>query len=200
VWSTWGGGRLLAELTPLGIAVLALLNERPMHAYEMYQVLLKRRNDRLVKVKPGSLYHTVERLARHALVEATGTDREGNRPERTTYAITDAGRRALVGRVQAGIETFQYEYPLFPVVLSEAHNLDEEDALGRFRQRVRQLDLALADVEASITGATERQVPEAFWMAADYVRAQLAAEREWLTTLIKRIENEDLAWSHRKSK
>jgi DNA-binding PadR family transcriptional regulator len=36
----------MAELTPLGVAVLALLTEGPMHAYEMYQLLLKRRNDR----------------------------------------------------------------------------------------------------------------------------------------------------------
>lgn len=100
----------MAELTPLAIAVLALLNEGRMHAYEMYQVLLKRRNDRLVKVRPGSLYHTVERLAGQELVEATGTERAGNRPERTTYEITPAGQQALVARVEAGIETYTYEY------------------------------------------------------------------------------------------
>ena len=53
----------MPELTPLAISVLALLNERPMHAYEMYQLLLSRHNNRIVKVRPGSLYHTVERLA-----------------------------------------------------------------------------------------------------------------------------------------
>ncbi|TWD79819.1 PadR family transcriptional regulator [Kribbella amoyensis] len=191
---------MAAELTPLGIAVLALLNERPMHAYEMYQLLIKRRNDQLVKVRPGSLYHTVERLAGHELVEATGTERSGNRPERTTYAITPAGQAALIGRVQAGIETFRYEYPLFPVVLGEAHNLDREDALERFRRRVRELDRRLADAETSIADATERQVPEAFWMAGDYIRTQLAAERDWLVGIVDRIENEDLAWSHRTSR
>ena len=190
----------MRELTPLAIAVLALLNERPMHAYEMYQVLLARKNDQLVKVRPGSLYHTVERLAGHELVHATGTDRSGNRPERTTYAITVEGKQMLAERVQNGIENYQNEYPLFPVVLSEAHNLDIEDALIRFRRRVEQLDAALTEVTTAIAGATERRVPEAFWMAADYNRAQLASERDWLITLIKRIESKDLAWSHRKNK
>ena len=188
----------MAELTPLGIAVLALLDERGMHAYEMYQLLLQRRNDRLLKVKPGSLYHTVERLAGQELVRATGTERAGNRPERTTYEITPAGKRALEERVRTGIEDYAYEYPLFPVVLSEAHNLEPADAAGAFRRRLTALDAELAELDASIAEVTERQVPEQFWVAADYQRAVLAAERDWLATLIHRIESKDLSWQHRK--
>ncbi|MBF6479881.1 PadR family transcriptional regulator, partial [Nocardia cyriacigeorgica] len=33
------GQRTGATVTPLAIAVLALLEERPMHPYEMYQLL-----------------------------------------------------------------------------------------------------------------------------------------------------------------
>ena len=79
-------------LTPLGISALALLAERPMHPYEMYQLLMERSEDRVVKVRPGSLYHTVDRLAGQGYVRATGTGRAGNRPERTTYEITATGR------------------------------------------------------------------------------------------------------------
>jgi DNA-binding PadR family transcriptional regulator len=190
---------MMAELTPLAISVLALLNEEPMHAYEMYQLLLKRRNDRIVKVRPGSLYHTVERLAGQQLVRATGTGRAGNRPERTTYEITPAGQDALARRVETGIETYVYEYPLFPVVLSEAHNLEAEDALLRFRRRVADLDVWLTTVDEAITAARENQVPEPYWMGADYIRTQIASERDWLATLIDRIESKDLPWQHRKN-
>jgi DNA-binding PadR family transcriptional regulator len=190
----------LAELTPLAIAVLALLAERQMHAYEMYQLLLQRRNDRLVKVKPGSLYHTVERLAGQELVRATGTERSGNRPERTTYEITDAGRKALESRVQSGIETYTYEYPLFPVVLSEAHNLETGDVVTRLCRRLCELDLLIDEFEAAIVDVTTRQVPEPYWLAADFNRAVLIAERDWLTTLLQRIESKELSWHHRKSK
>lgn len=81
-------------LTPLGITVLALLFERPMHPYEMYQLLIQRRDDRLVKIRPGSLYHTVDRLERQELVVALGTEREGNRPSAPpTPSPRRAGRR-----------------------------------------------------------------------------------------------------------
>ena len=66
-----------------------------MHPYEMYQLSLQRRDHRLVKIRPGTLYHAVRRLGESGLVAALGTEREGNRPERTTYEITDAGRDQL---------------------------------------------------------------------------------------------------------
>ena len=76
------------SLTPLAVAALALLAEGPTHPYEMYQLASVRRGDQLVKIKPGSLYHTVSRLEKQELLASIGTDREGNRPERTTYEIT----------------------------------------------------------------------------------------------------------------
>ncbi|MFI7066509.1 PadR family transcriptional regulator [Kribbella sp. NPDC050124] len=184
----------MAELTPLAISVLALLNERPMHAYEMYQLLIARQNDRIVKVRPGSLYHTVERLAGQSYVRATGTERAGNRPERTTYEITPDGDEALRRRVETGLEKYVYEYPLFPVVLSEAHNLDVEDALLRFRRRVADLDNWLAELDEAIATARAEGVREPYWLGGAYLQAQLAAERDWLATTIERIESKDLPW------
>ncbi len=188
---------MMAELTPLAISVLALLNERQMHAYEMYQLLIARRNDWIVKVRPGSLYHTVERLAGQDYVRATGTERAGNRPERTTYEITPEGKNALARRVESGLEKYVYEYPLFPVVLSEAHNLDVEDALLRFRRRVADLDDWLAQLDEGLGAARAKGVHEPYWMGGDYIRSQLAAERDWLTKTIERIESKDLPWQPR---
>lgn len=189
----------MAELTPLAISVLALLHENPMHAYEMYQLLISRQNDRIVKVRPGSLYHTVERLAGQQYVRAIGTERAGNRPERTTYEITPAGADALRRRVESGIEKVVYEYPLFPVVLSEAHNLEAEDALLRFRRRVADLDEWLADIDQSLGKARANGVYEPYWIGGAYIRNQLAAERDWLATTIERIESKDLPWQPRKN-
>lgn len=67
------------SLTPLAVSVLSLLSQRPMHPYEMYSVMLERHEDELVKVRPGSLYHTVERLQRDGLVKSLGTDRPTGR-------------------------------------------------------------------------------------------------------------------------
>ena len=47
-----------------------------------------------MRVQRGSLYPAVERLAAAGLIEPAQTAREGRRPERTVYQITEAGREA----------------------------------------------------------------------------------------------------------
>lgn len=187
----------MTELTPLGMAVLALLNERPMHAYEMYQLLMSRQEDRLVKVRLGTVYHTVERLAGQGFVEATGTDRAGNRPERTTYAITSEGDAALRERVSSAIETPVSHYPLFPLALSEAHNLPADETVRLLTRRVELLQEQVDEIDATIEQIRTEDLEEAYWFVADYLRTQAIAERDWLSTIINRIESKDLPWPYR---
>ncbi|WP_235347412.1 PadR family transcriptional regulator [Arthrobacter sp. SPG23] len=125
-----------APLTPLGISALSLLVEEPMHPYEMYQLLMARHEDRLVKVRPGTLYHAVGRLEERGLVETAGTDREGNRPERTTYRITPAGREALTERLQDMLAEPVNEYPSFPLAVAEAYNLPAAVVLDLLDRRL----------------------------------------------------------------
>lgn len=185
------------NITPLGISVLALLNERPMHPYEMYQLLMERHDDRLVKVSPGSVYRTVERLTGDGHAVVTGTERQGNRPERTTYAITDQGREALLGRVREALRTPAEEYSEFALALSEAHNAAPAEVCADLRDRLARLDAESTELTRLIDSASERGVPEAYWIAGRYQRDAAVAERDWIATLIERIENEDLPWPAR---
>lgn len=179
---------------PLAVAALGLLLERPMHPYEMVQLLLARSEDRLVKVRPGSLYHVVDRLHAEGLVRPVGTERAGNRPERTTYAITREGVEAMGEWVRQALGAPAPEYPRFPLALGEAHNLPREDVVRRLRRRLvalRGRDAELAAGE-EIVGA--KPLPERFWLDLPYTRALLAAEIHHLTTLADRIESGDLPW------
>jgi len=184
------------KLTSLGIAVLALLRERPMHPYEMYQLLLERREDFLVKVRPGSLYHTVDRLAEHELVKVVGTERDGGRPERTTYCITPAGVDRLSDAIREVLRTPVNEYPQFPIALSEAHNLPREEVIGLLNERVAQLDGTLAETGRVLKEARDRDVAEAYVLAGHYIRGVHKTEVRMLRRLIKRLETGDLAWPY----
>ncbi|CAN5252129.1 PadR family transcriptional regulator [soil metagenome] len=181
-------------LTPLAVATLALLNEGPMHPYEMYQLLLARHEDRLVKVRPGSLYHTVERLALDELIIATGTEREGNRPERTTYEITALGQESLENRVREVLTTPINEFPQFPWALGEAHNLSLDEVVTALTQHIAELDALIDELIAIIEDVKRREVPEIYWVAADYLRTTRIAERAWLATFITRLESKEIPW------
>ncbi|GAB0105757.1 PadR family transcriptional regulator [Nocardia sp. JMUB6875] len=183
-------------LTQLGMLVLALLEERPMHPYEMYQLMLSRHEDEFVKIKPGSLYHTVARLADQELVAAEGTDRAGNRPERTTYRIRTAGREALRTRVTDLLREPVKEHPAFVSALAEAHNLPVDEVIAALRERVAWIESRLADLLSLRELAAARGVPRRYWVRVDYIRAQGSAEAEWLRGFIAELESGELEWEN----
>ncbi|WP_063047196.1 PadR family transcriptional regulator [Nocardia pseudovaccinii] len=183
------------SVTPLAIAVLALLEERPMHPYEAFQLLIARREDMLVKVRPGSLYHTVTRLADQGLVQAEGVDREGNRPERTTYRITESGRATLRSRIAEILRDPGREYPMFPVGLAEAHNLPATEVLALLRERVDRLAQDLADVDMMSQWAGVHDVPRRYWIVLPYLHATIAAEIAWVHNLISELESGEMEWN-----
>ncbi|UFS93417.1 PadR family transcriptional regulator [Nocardia huaxiensis] len=182
------------QLTPLAIAVLALLEENPMHPYEMYQLLMNRHEDELIKVRPGSLYHTVARLAEQELVLAEGTDRAGNRPERTIYRIRTAGREALRSRVTEILREPVREYPIFNVALAEAHNLPVDEVITLLRERVTWVDARITEYEALRDWAASREVPRRFWVVIEYVTALSRTEAEWLRGFVAELESGELSW------
>lgn len=184
-----------SQLTPLGIATLALLAERPMHPYEMYQTLVQRSEDLLVKVRPGSLYHTVERLERQGSVRAVGTGREGNRPERTTYEITPDGRLALSERVSEIIAAPVNEYPEFPVAIGEAHNLPVETVAGLLANRLTLLRANLAFVREGLDSLRDRELPREYFLDTEYIEAITACQVEWVERLLADLGSGALRWS-----
>ena len=72
-------------------ALLELLQERPMHGYEMIKAL-EEKSGGFYTPSPGSIYPTLQMLEDSSLV--TAHEVEGKR----VYTITDAGRAALAER------------------------------------------------------------------------------------------------------
>ncbi|MDP9935852.1 DNA-binding PadR family transcriptional regulator [Paenarthrobacter nicotinovorans] len=183
-----------AGLTPLGVASLALLAEQPMHPYEMYQVLMARHEDRLVKVRPGTLYHAVGRLEEGGLVEATGTGREGKRPERTTYRITPAGHAALDARLQAMLATPINEYPVFPHAIAEAHHLPAGVVTGLLEERAVALSADLDFLLRAQDAVTAKGLERKYWIDITYQQAMLRTEIAWIRELLEELGTGQLPW------
>ncbi len=182
------------RLTPLAIAVLALLKRRPMHPYEMYQLMLSRRQDYLVKIGPGSLYHTVARLADQRLVRVVGTDRAGKRPERTTYRMTEAGGVALRSKLSQIIRTPIREYPIFALGVFEANELPKDEVLELFSDRVRHLESEIEEMTTACAWSFEHRVPRRYWMVSEYLLERARIEADWLRGIIADLESGRLEW------
>ncbi len=180
-------------VTPLAVVVLGLLRERAMHPYEMLRLMQQRRDDRLVGGSRGTLYHTVARLERQGLVTTVGTDREGNRPERTTYELTDAGAAAAEAWVRDHL--WRVDRILeFRVALSEAHVLPRADVVLLLSTRREALRAYRRSLEASHAGAGEREVPFQFLVELERELMILDADLRWLDGILTRLADPALPW------
>jgi DNA-binding PadR family transcriptional regulator len=181
------------KLTPLGVMVLALLREGDMHPYEMMRLMRQRRDDQLVTITNGTFYHTVARLGRLGLLAEVGVDREGNRPERTTYRLTDAGRDAVSEWVRA--ELPRVDRPMeFRIALAESHNLDRAVVIDLLGVRRAALSGAHGLYREGLATAELRGVPQQYLVESARQEALLTAELAWLDDLIERLELSDFPW------
>ena len=182
-----------ARLTPLGVVVLALLREGEMHPYEMLRLLRQRRKDRVVAISNGTFYHTVSRLEGAGLLTEVGVAREGNRPERTTYALTAQGYDIVAEWVRR--ELPRIDRPAqFRVALAEAHNLPREEVIDLLRARREIIATDLAGHRAALMRTQAKGVPGQFVIDVERDEAILAADVAWLDDLLRRLTSRELPW------
>ena len=176
--------------TPLALAVLTLLLERPMHPYEMKGLMLERGHDRVIKLKGGSIYDTVERLQRLGFIQALETSREGRRPERTVYSLTEAGRDELMVWLRELLSKPVHEYPQFGAALAFMVGLqDAKEVTELLRWRVIALESEIAASEIVVKGSLERKLPPIFIIEERYAQAMRRAEADFVRRLIEDLES-----------
>jgi len=174
-------------VNPLALAVLACLYEKPMHPYEMASTMRERHKDESIKLNYGSLYTVVEALKRHKLIEPQDVGRAGNRPERTIYRITDAGRLELIDWLSDLICSPAREYTQFEAGLSLLPVLPPSDAANLLEQRCVRLELERAQARAMRDLIKTRGLPRLFWIEAEYRWHLREAELDWVRALAAEI-------------
>jgi DNA-binding PadR family transcriptional regulator len=179
---------------PLALAVLACLYERPMHPYEMATTMRARNKDESIKLNYGSLYSVVEALQRGGLIETQETTREGRRPERTVYRITDNGVHELLDWMGELLSTPVKEYTQFEAGLSFLPVVAPDDAATLLRARANRLDIELTG-RRSVHARLGEQVPRLFSVEYEYKTKLLEAELDWVRTLVAEIESGSLGGS-----
>jgi DNA-binding PadR family transcriptional regulator len=163
--------------------LLGLLAGGSRHGYD----LKRAHDDRLPQAKPlayGQVYATLGRLERDGLVTRSGQDQDSG-PERTSYQLTDAGRK----RLDAWLTEVEPPAPyvastLFSkvVVALLVSGIDQAtDYLTAQRAahvaRMRELTAIKTGPGASVGDI----------VAADYAIGHLDADLRWLQTTMSRV-------------
>lgn len=198
-WENSGyGGAMSSELrpSPLGLAVLGLLQVGPLHPYGIQRLIKLWGKDQVVKVgQRANLYRMINRLHEAGFIAVRQTDRDQQFPERTVYELTDRGRTAAREWLTTMLSGAKYEFPEFPAALSFIMGLTPEESLvvlgqraGALVDRVSQLDHELADLSDSL--------PRVTLLESEYLRAVTDAELTWVQSVMADLRAGSLTWSY----
>jgi DNA-binding PadR family transcriptional regulator len=174
---------------PLALAVLAQLYERPMHPYEIAAQMRSRGVETSIKINYGSLYAVVDVLRREQLIVPHEINRSGRLPERTVYAITDAGRTEFMSWLRDLLRTPVKEYTQFAAGLSFVAFLQPAEAARLLEERAQLLERQIIERRSRLDTVMAEGIPRLFLIEDEHGIILQESEVVWLRRLIEQIND-----------
>ncbi len=124
------------------LVVLGLLNQKPMHGYQLYQEIEITRMEFWAQVNLASVYNTLSRLELKKMVEAK-KEKLGRTPERVVYHLTKKGKKKLASLVEQTLKDNRIPHSNFVVGIAFIKGLPKRKALEclRFKKEFFQKSL-----------------------------------------------------------
>jgi DNA-binding PadR family transcriptional regulator len=178
---------------PTRLTLLWLLQQRNLHGYEIKRVIEEHMGD-WTSIAFGSIYFALAQLAKEGLVRRVSVGREGNRPSRTVYGITNEGRTEFRRLLKDLWRSPERQFFAFDVALFFSSSLPPKNIRRYLEQRIVHTQQALRRLRRHKTvSMTDPKVPRIARGIFDHTLAHLEAEMHWLEALRK-----DLAKAGRK--
>ncbi len=178
----------------MAYAVLCQLREGPAHPYKLQRLMRERGKEWMLNLKTDSLYHAIHQLERAGLIERTETEREGNRPERRVYRITEAGLEEVETRTYELMTTVENDFPKVIAPLSHLAGMAPQEARQMLQLRATQLAAAIAQSEVLLADFHTTGLPRVHVVEVEYALALRKAELAWTREMIAELGEERLTW------
>ncbi len=164
------------------LIILWLLSERPLHGYRIKRILADVALRHWFPIETGSIYSVLKTLAAAGLVETEIVEREGQRPERTQFRITQAGRehyRELLRRAWTEVGRSSESFHL---ALAARSDLDESEIPELLAIRVKSLRQRISELEMASNSAPALAMVE-------HSRALTLADLTWTESELEKLNN-----------
>ncbi|MBY9079656.1 PadR family transcriptional regulator [Paenibacillus sp. HN-1] len=174
----------------LQIFILGTLSEGEHHPYDIKKMITRALDN--TSVSDGALYYHFESLRKKGLIEKVKVEQKENRPEKTTYGITDKGRQALEEEIYETYRSFTNVTSLYSSLLF-LDKIDKvklayliEEAIKRrenSRNIIKEADYDKSSIPARHKGALQ--------LIEDHAREMVDMDINWLNALLDYIRSLD---------
>jgi DNA-binding PadR family transcriptional regulator len=150
---------------------------------------------RWANIQYGSIYRGLQQLTREGLLVEDGEEREGNRPPRTIYRITEQGQTELRNLLRkAWSEPHLFGDPI-DMALRLNMILPKDEVISLLNQRLTTLEALQNNVTEVHCEVKERMtsaphgINEVIADLFEHRRYMLDAEHRWTQHILKRLES-----------
>jgi DNA-binding PadR family transcriptional regulator len=178
-----------STLTTPDLVLLSLLAERPMHGYQANLELERREVRDWAGISRPQVYYSLEKLSRGGFLRAAHSAEAASGPERSVFATTSRGRRALAAALEREDWTTQRERPPFLTWIALSWQARPGVFARQIARRRKFLEAELAgekETLRSIFAEVRHRYHEAVWMVSFTIQ-QMETELRWLGRLAREI-------------
>ena len=163
------------------LLLLGLLRSQEMHGYQLHEAIDSHLGMVVQLTKPTA-YRLLSNMAEEGWVTFR-EEQEGNRPPRRVYAITAHGEVAFQRLLRENLANYQPSNFTCQIGLAFLDELSPQEALPLLRRRRADMEGLLESPRA------HREHPGSLQLMLEHQLHQLAAELEWLDTVIARLQS-----------
>ena len=170
------------------LVLLGLLRDRSLYGYELKHIIEDHMGD-WTSIAFGSIYYALAKLSEQGYIAKVATEQEGNRPSRSIYDITDAGRVEFMRLLRDQWQAVERPYYVFDIALFFRDALPRTEALGYLKARVAALEGVLAHLDAHQHEQADGEgLPALAGAVFEHSRVHFAAELAWTRELLRGVE------------
>ncbi len=155
----------------------------PMHGHRLRLLAERYRVPLWTDITVGAVYGAMKRLAAEGLLREGEREREGNRPTRQLYEITDEGRAALAALRREGLREVWFKFDPMDLALTRMDEEVRADLPSLLTERLEKVRGMLAE-SRRVSADIRAHVSLAKQWALRHTEYRLEAEVTYLTDLL----------------
>ena len=176
------------------LAILGLLKEKPYHGYDIKRVMKERYMDEWANIAFGSIYFALGQLAEEGLIASQGTERDGHRPSRTVYCITETGRLEFARLLRESWQEVVLPPDPIRLCLVFIRELSPQEIISYLKRRAELLAERIEHIKAIHQRVATEGVPLVITYLPIHDVRLSQVELQWTKELLADIESGRINW------
>jgi DNA-binding PadR family transcriptional regulator len=167
------------------LVLLGLLQDTPKYGYELKQIIEEHMGD-WTSIAFGSIYFALDKLSEEKFIEKISTEQSGNRPSRSVYEITEAGRDEFFRLLRQSWQNMDRQYFDLDISLFFMDHLSRDEIQQYLHQRRIEMEHILNHLEEhEAQQMSDPHVPPQARAIFSHSRMHMQAELDWLNQVSK---------------